>query len=517
VVLPADFLDRFPKIRGLPDQGRGMGLFVLATRGAGKSRLLGRLVAYQDFLKGVPLIVLDPIGGLIDNLLDKFTYLPPTIQERLWPRIRYVNMAGQNGRVIPWPIYPRCEAEGDNDLYDRSQRFVDVLRRADPELATASIQGMNRLAPIATALGMVLSALHLGLTEADSLLSDREHWQSRLLSLAATRPELVPAVDDLIRLYRLAATNPREFEARLEPLQNKLAMFRLSPNLRATFGALEGGIDWWEVVAKRQAVLIDLREVRSMEAKKFCLLWTFADTVAFIKERGHGRHRPLSLIIDEIAYLVGSTGLNTEVLASDLDELINRIARSHSVWVTLATQEQYQLPEGIRRTLLSMGNVIYGRTSDPSAAEDLVKRYYPYDPYWVKKYVPQYTMPSFLGQPTQRILVDIQTVEFTIEEQVALWSRIFRNLPTYDFMVGASKWEGMLPSKLVHLTTRNVDRRIFVNESVVQTVRSRLMRRDGVKATDLLTEIAARTQHLRAVDEVQPTPNLPSIARRPRR
>src|SRR5512134_2823857 len=143
VVLPYGFLDRFPTVRALPDAGRAMGLFVLATRGAGKSRLLGRLVAYQDLLRGVPVVVVDPIGGLIDNLLDKLTYLPEDLQQRVWPRLRYVNMNGQDGRVIPWPIYPR---HGPGDAYERSQRLVDVLRRADPELASASIQGLNRLA-----------------------------------------------------------------------------------------------------------------------------------------------------------------------------------------------------------------------------------------------------------------------------------------------------------------------------------------------------------------------------------
>src|SRR5512134_1472444 len=236
-----------------------MGLFVLATRGAGKSRLLGRLVAYQDLLRGVPLVVVDPIGGLIDNLLDKLTYLPAEIQERLWPRIRYVNMNGADGRVLPWPIYPH---HGPGDGYEASQRFVDVLRRADPALATASIQGLNRLAPIATALGVLLCALGLGLTEADSLLTEPHRWQERLSHLAETRPECAQAVLELRKLYQLAETSPREFATRIEPLQNKLALFRLSPTMRATFGALDGGIDWSEVVDRRQAVLLDLRDVR---------------------------------------------------------------------------------------------------------------------------------------------------------------------------------------------------------------------------------------------------------------
>src|SRR5512144_2896178 len=178
-----------------------MGLFVLGTRGAGKSRLLGRLVAYQDLLRGVPLVVVDPLGGLIDNLLDKLTYLPAEIQTRVWPRLRYVNMNGADGRVIPWPIYPR---HGPGDGYERSQRLVEVLRRSDPELASASIQGLNRLAPIASALGMLLCALELGLTEADSLLTEPHRWQARLSHLADARPECAQAVLELRTLYKLA-------------------------------------------------------------------------------------------------------------------------------------------------------------------------------------------------------------------------------------------------------------------------------------------------------------------------
>ncbi len=52
--------------RYLYDAGRLMGLLVLATRGTGKSTLLGRIVALQDFLRGVPLVILDPLGGTID-------------------------------------------------------------------------------------------------------------------------------------------------------------------------------------------------------------------------------------------------------------------------------------------------------------------------------------------------------------------------------------------------------------------------------------------------------------------
>ena len=84
-----------------------MPIFVDATSGTGKSRLLGRLFGWQAFRDGMPLVILDPHGVTIDNFLDKLTRLPPTvprvIREKLWQRIRYVDMSGEGGYVTPFP------------------------------------------------------------------------------------------------------------------------------------------------------------------------------------------------------------------------------------------------------------------------------------------------------------------------------------------------------------------------------------------------------------------------------
>src|SRR3954466_10271984 len=60
----------------LPDTARGMGIFMAATRGTGKSTVLGKHIAFSDFhrptLKAcVPVVIIDPVGGTIDNFLDK--------------------------------------------------------------------------------------------------------------------------------------------------------------------------------------------------------------------------------------------------------------------------------------------------------------------------------------------------------------------------------------------------------------------------------------------------------------
>jgi hypothetical protein len=48
-----------------------MGIYLLAGRGTGKSRLLGRKIAMADFLAGIPQVIIDPVGATIDNFLDK--------------------------------------------------------------------------------------------------------------------------------------------------------------------------------------------------------------------------------------------------------------------------------------------------------------------------------------------------------------------------------------------------------------------------------------------------------------
>src|SRR3954447_13920518 len=84
------------KIR-LPDTARGMGIFVDATRGTGKSTVLGKHIAFSDFNRRTlkdskPVVIIDPVGGTIDNFLDKIGKEDVRTRERLFERVRYVRM-----------------------------------------------------------------------------------------------------------------------------------------------------------------------------------------------------------------------------------------------------------------------------------------------------------------------------------------------------------------------------------------------------------------------------------------
>lgn len=481
--VPDGFFPQHPNFRLLADRGRGMGIFVLATRGTGKTRLLGRVIAWQDFIREVPLVIIDPVGALVDTLFDKITRLPKDEQEQLWSRIRYVNMNGGEERVTPWPIYYR--ARPDEPLEAIATRYVDHIKRSDMALTTASIQGFNRLKPLATATGMILAALDLGITHADHLVSDPASWQDRVLQAVERNPQARPAAEYFRDLISLQQSNVREFELRVEVLRNKLSLFRFNQTLRAMYGAITPGIDWQEVIDKRLAMLIDYRDVRGAEAKQFGLLWVYGSLLQFIKDRGPGRHIPLSVLIDEVSYLVGSAGVNTDVLADDLDELINRIARNHGIWVTIATQELFQLPtDQIRKTLLSMGNCIFGRTSDQAAAELLSAKYFQYDPFKVKR--ERIVWGSFQGEHYE---IDREPVEYSMAEQVYLNAKAFLELPTFHFLVGGSLREGMLPTQLRPITIERIDQGLYTDEPIAKEVRRLLQLRDGKPVLELLQQI----------------------------
>ncbi|MCL5960831.1 MAG: ATP-binding protein, partial [Chloroflexi bacterium] len=375
-----------PQLLFLPDRARNMGIHLVASKGTGKSRLMGRMIAWLDFVRGVPLVLFDPHGPSIDNFLDKLTRLPPEMQERLWPRVLYVDMAGCGGSVIPFPLYYRS---GDESLYAISQRYLDVVRRLDPYLQTASIEGWNALWRIGTCAGMILAASGLQITEAEDLVRDPKRWAGCVAEACRQNPEAAPAAEfftqDFLRL------NANEQARRADSFLNKTALFRLDPTMKAMFGANRPGIDWNKVVEQSQAVLIDFRGERDLERMRFKLLWSFGYLMDFIKRRGPGRHKPISLIIDEITYLLSPATLHTDLLAADLDELINRIARNYMVWLTLAHQELYQVSEAIQKTLLTMGTQIFGSTTDLEAALSLSRRFFRFDPYRVKKTEPVYS------------------------------------------------------------------------------------------------------------------------------
>jgi len=415
-----------------------MGIHIQSGKGTGKSRLMGRMIAWLDFVRGTPLVIFDPHGPTIDNFLDKLIRLPRNLQERLWPRVLYIDMSGNTGQVIPFPLYYRL---GMESLYEISQRYLDVVRKLDPYLQTASIEGWNPFWRTGTFSGMILAALNFQITEAEIMLRSPSLWVERLREIQAICPEALPAV-----AYFQEFTGIRENirTRRLESFLNKIAIFSLDPTMRAIFGASQPGVNWQTVISDGLAVLLDFRQDFDVERRRFKMIWTFNYFLDFVKRRGAGRHTPISLMIDELSSLFSVDTLNGELFGKDLDELINVIARNYRIWLTIAHQEQFQLTERIQKALMTLGTQIIGITSDWEASLTSAKQFFRYDPYWVKKYEP-------IGAQGYR------SVEFTVEEQIQMASHKFTDLGRFQFLVRPALKEGSVMGCMLPISIYGFD------------------------------------------------------------
>jgi len=465
----------------LADDVRDRGIRISAGKGTGKSRLIGRIIAWLDFIRGFPFVLFDPHGQSIDNFLDKITRMPREIQERLWPRVRYVDMSGKYNRVIPFPLYYRL---GEESLYEISQRPLDVIRKLDPNLQTASILGWNPLWRTGTYVGMILAGLGFQITEAENLVRYPTMWRAHFSKLLKKHPEVLPAVT-FFREFSNMTESMRN--RKTDAFYNKIAMFNLDDTMQGMFGVKTPGINWNQVVNQHLAVLLDFTNVRDIERRRFMMVWTFFYFLNFIKHRGPGRFEPIGLIIDELASLLSTQVLTSHVMADEMDELINVIARNYGVWLTIAHQEQYQFSEHMQKTLQTMGTQIFGDTSDYESAQDLADQYYPYKSYWTRK-----TEPVWLGGQWP-IIVDYRSTEYSVEEQRNMNSRLFMNQGRFNFLVRPASNAQNPPSELRSMTIARLDPGIFPNPGLVNKAKEVLVKRDGQLLEPILTEIKKRS------------------------
>ena len=472
---------RFKRLVWISDDARSMGIHIMAGKGSGKSRLMGRLIGWLDFIRGVPQIIFDPHGPTIDNFLDKFLYLPPEVQRRLWSRVLYIDMSGKEGSVIPFPLFYRF---GEESLYEISQRYLDVVRKIDPYLQTASIEGWNALWRIGTHCGMILSALGYQISEAENLVMNPQKYQS-LFDIAVDRyPEVAHSIN-----YLLELTNQKDIirSRKIESYLNKISLFSLDMSMKAMFGSNHQGLDWGEISDQRITVLLDFRHEHDVERRRFKMVWVFNYLLDFIKHRGAGRYQPIGLIIDELTSLFSLQALSSELFGSEMDELINVLARNYRLWLTIAHQEMFQLTERIFKSLMTMGTQILGVTTDPFAAKYMADLFFEYNPFLVKKVEAVYG--SMMGIPVQ---IDQRTIEYTIEEQLLLDSYWFRNQREFNFMARIAKGEGNIQSKIQNISIANLDKGLYPHPYYVPLARHKLMELNGMKIEDILREIEAR-------------------------
>jgi hypothetical protein len=189
-------------------------------------------------------------------------------------------------------------------------------------------------------------------------------------------------------------------------------------------------------------------------------------------------------------------------LADDLEELIDRLSRNTQTWCTYAHQEMSQMnPKAANLFMKGLASQLLGRTADPEAAALYARRFYRWDPRWVRKTVEQYHPPTTFADEW----VDVRTEEYSRDEQVDLQTRRFLDLPTFSFYLGVAPREGELPTHLERISIADYDRGQYVQEEQVAATRALLTARHP-RVPEVLAGITAR------LGAIIPLPPRPPVA-----
>ncbi len=462
------------------------GIHLVAGPGAGKSRLLGRLLVWQQLVLGHPQVILDPTGGVIDNLLDKIVRLPIELRRQLWPRLVYVDV-GATDYIVPSPLYYKLSEQ--ETPFAVANRFPGLLKRLDPDLASAPILGWNSLYECSIYAGQLAAVLGRQIDFVADLIAQPRNYKEELKQALALAPELQPAVAYFRELMDPTSGDLRN--RRTGSFVNKLIPFLADPTMQAAFAASQRGVDWQQVVQQGQTVLIDFRHELDAERRRFKLMYWFRDVIDYIKQRGMtGRGQELLFVIDEVTQLLGQRTMSGQsILAEDLEELVAVLARNYGMNAVIAHQNLSQVDERIRNVLMQMGTQIVGAIANPDDALLLARQFVPYNPKLVKKREPVWmglSAHDLSGSYTQPTIIDYTTKEFTPDEQQLLAAARFQQMKRFQFLVRAAESEGNIAGHLRRISIERLDYAQYPQSAELARVRAFLRQKSGVPLETLL-------------------------------
>jgi hypothetical protein len=488
----------------IPESGMVMGTPILGAPGTGKTVLLAEH-ACLNVLKHRPQVLFDPIGTLTPAVLFRMSshlrgHTSPVLHKRYWDRLRYVDVAEG---VVGFPVYFRTGTE--RSVQEVAERRLTVIKLANPALVNAPISGWPALRRIGGHVGTVLASLGYQLDKAEDLLFLTQEWErSGTFSEAIARcPGAKPAVEFFRHRYR--TMSPTDKSRLTTSFLDAIAPLTGDPMLQKVFAASTPGINWQDVERLGQTVILDFRNVLHDETKRFALLWVFLTLYEFLKRRGR-KQFPFVVTIDEFAALTQQVTDGANPLAVLFNEFITQYMRNHQVWLSLAFQSIYQLDEQLRKTVLSLGNIVVGRAGTMEEARELANLLANKDPFLVKhhrekweeekhyvwvKHSRGYTRET----RTQTVLKEWEpTAYLTLQEQQELYAQKIARLRLFEFLIRPALREGEVAPEVKPISIAKYARSSetneyeFPNQDLVAKLRARLAERSGIPAETIRAE-----------------------------
>jgi hypothetical protein len=480
--------------RTLPPEARVMGLYLLGASRTGKSRMLGRVISWQDFMDEIGQVIFDPRGVTISNFLDKLLrflqYVPEDQHASYWRRIRYVEVSGKGGHITGLPLYYRLHSE--ETLAEISERYLQLILRSSPHLADAQYFGWPPLHRFGLNAGIICASLGRQVTDIENLISHPEQWLSRFAEAEARYPEAKAACDFFRNEY--LQMRPANRERLTNAFRDKIVQFSADPLLSIQFGAKIPGIDWEEVDAEGLTLILDFSRKTNTELRRFKMLWLFDYFFSWLKTRGR-RSYPMSLLFDEFASMTHKEFSGENPFAVEMAEFIQEYLRNSNIWLTVAHQSIEQLDDQLRSTVFSLGTYLFGRAPVPEArilAEVLFKR----DPYLVKHWRKVWMNGGSLrGLPLEPFVVDYEPEFMSLEDQLETAANLIAELGSFRFLCRPALREDEVSQSVIPITIEHLDRDEetggyhFPNPQRIWEVCSLLAAQSGIPVASMLKEV----------------------------
>jgi hypothetical protein len=494
--------------RTLPPEARIMGLYLLGASRTGKSRMLGRVIAWQDFMDEIGQVIFDPRGVTISNFLDKFIrylqYVPFDQHDKYWRRIKLVDVSCKSGFVTGLPLYYRLTPE--ETLAEISERYLQLILRSSPHLADAQYFGWPPLHRFGLNAGIICASLGLQVTDIESLIAHPEQWFSRFAEAEARYPEARAACDFFRNEYFPMRQTNRE---RLtNSFRDKIVQFTQDRLLALQFGGKAPAIDWEEVEAEGLTVLLDFSGETNTELRRFKMLWLFDYFFHWCKTRGR-RSYPMALLIDEFASMTHKVFSGENPFAVEMAEFIQEYLRNSNILLTVAHQSIEQLDDQLRNTLLSLGTYMFGKAATMEEARVLADVLFQKNPYMVKYYREKWEWEdrhywvrfgNGYSRETRKqwVLREWEpTAYLSLEEQQELFSQRLTHLGLMQFMCRPALSEGTVSSEVMHLTIADIDRDEYPDQRQIAEVRAALAAQSGMPVETILQEQEQRLLPIR--------------------
>lgn len=439
----------------LPDCVRNLHLRIAGEPETGKT-MLAAFVAYQDALGGIPVVVIDGKGQLI-NALVKLMLASPK-REELLARFVYIPFNRNDyAHGLPFLVH-----SPDLSAFSASQAFIEVVMRVSPTLEEIA----TTLRQIGTASLMFMFEMGWQITEVLDFLQDKR-VRKRVIDAVGER------IPSAVLFYRQTYDQWSKEYQRQQRLsfETKVWPYCLAENLKVVVGQSKPTIPFSEIDRNRYIVCLDLS---GLDEYPFLLLGTsFIDRFAhyIFKTRGLAKARPVSLIVDEAPELLRYQGMERTF------SKFQGVAREYQLWLTICHQNMNQLSPGMRRDLWGIANQIIFRQFEFESALEVIQNLIQSDAKAVK-----YKAPSEKALPA----------DLEISEQDREYTNWLQRLPNrYCLMrVYRKSWK----TQVMKTITLNID---HIPAEMVEAEKLRSLRTFARPIGEVLEEIKERTKEPR--------------------